>query len=152
MGRHHRRGNSSRSARGETQTQARDRKRLEARRNRSETVAYVRERDQHHCRLCGKPVQYDTPWADNHGEVHEFVWRSKGGSDTEATNCVLVCKGCHTFAEPCIHPSIGHASRRVIVPLDDDRLMEGPIIYRDELFDVPLVVPIVDVDVPGIEP
>jgi 5-methylcytosine-specific restriction endonuclease McrA len=136
-GQHVRRGTSHRVARGETQQQARARKRLTRRRNRRELVDYVRERDGDCCRLCGRAVQYTVEAALNHGEVHEYIYRSRGGSDVEPTNCVLVCKSCHTGEEPCIHAGIGHRSKRVIVPLDDDRLMEGPITHRIEHFDEP---------------
>lgn len=135
VGRHTRRGNSSRAGRGETTAEARKRKKLAHVRTRQALVFYVRNRDEHHCRLCGRSVQYHVDSLDSFGEVHEYVWRSRGGSDIEPTNCVLVCKGCHTMHEPCIHPSIGHRSARVIVPLDADKLMEGPIMYRVENFD-----------------
>lgn len=129
------RGNSQRSVKGETQGQARDRKRNARKRDRRACVDYVRDRDRHHCRCCGRPVQYLDERRKDFGEVHEYIFRSRGGSAVEPTNCVLVCKGCHTATEPCIHPSIGHRSKRVIRPLDADRLMEGPIVADVENFD-----------------
>lgn len=132
-----RRGNRKREPRGETPRQAQLASRVDqisAKGNRSATVGYVRDRDQNHCRLCGRFVQYEIVTIESYGEVHEFVFRSQGGSPTEPTNCVLVCKGCHTLSEPCLHPGVGHTSRRVIVPLDADRLMEAPIVYIDEPF------------------
>ncbi len=75
-------------------------------------------------------MQYECDALD-FGCVHEFVFRSLGGSDVEPTNCVLVCAACHTRVEPCIHPGPFHSAKRVIVPLDEDALMEGPICYHD---------------------
>lgn len=129
------RGNSQRSVKGETVQDARDRKRRARKLNRRACVDFVRDRDRHHCRCCGRPVQYLHDSRDDFGEVHEYIFRSRGGSPVEPTNCVLVCKGCHTAVEPCIHPGIGHRSKRVIRPLDADRLMEGPIVSDVENFD-----------------
>jgi hypothetical protein len=128
MGRSVRRGNKShRTVRGDTVEQAQLARRARAKPSRKACIDYVRERDRHHCRLCGRFVQYDVEPLVNYGEVHEFIFRSRGGSDVEPTNCVLVCKGCHTASEPCIHPGAFHTTKRVIVALDVNLLMEGPI-------------------------
>jgi 5-methylcytosine-specific restriction endonuclease McrA len=128
MGRHARKGNHHRTVRGETPADARVRIRRRGRRSRAACVAYVRDRDHHCCRLCGRPVQYRDDRADDFGQVHEYVPRAAGGSDTEPTNTVLVCQACHTGAEPCLHPPPAHQTQRRIVPLDADALMEGPIV------------------------
>lgn len=130
VGRHSRRGSMARQVTGERQDEARTRKRRERRENRQSCVRHVRDRDEHHCRLCGRPVQYTNEAAVDFGEVHEWIFRSLGGSDVEPTNCVLLCKGCHTATEPCVHPGVGHRTKRVIRPIDSDALMDGPI-YGD---------------------
>lgn len=132
MGRCVRRGNALRFPKGETQAEARARKRLAVRRTRQELVRYVRERDRHHCRLTGRRVQYDDDSQPDYGEVHEFVPRGRGGSATDPRNCLLLSKATHTLLEPCVHPQAFHRTRRVIVPLDADALMEGPVTFRDE--------------------
>lgn len=50
--------------------------------------ADVRERDGHHCRLCGS-----TNWT----EVHHIQYRSQGGPD-EKWNLITLCKECHMNA------------------------------------------------------
>lgn len=88
---------------------------------RMQCVAYVRQRDSHRCRVCGQRVQYLWEPLDNHGEVHEWRYRSAGGPDTEPWNCILLCRGCHQ-GNRSIHS--GHIR---IIPIDSDTGMGGPV-------------------------
>lgn len=123
-----RRGNAQRTARGETPAQAHLRKRLGGLTSRRASVAYVRGRDHHDCRLCGTRVQYADEAAPDFGIVHAFRPPAQGGSDVEPNNLVLVCQRCRTGDAPCLVPRPTDATRLVIVPLDADALMAGPIV------------------------
>ncbi len=60
-------------------------------------VTEVWKRADHCCEQCGrwvvKPAALPPP--SEMGHVHEIVYRSRGGSDTDPKNCLLLCAACH---------------------------------------------------------
>jgi len=60
-------------------------------------VDAVWKRDRSACQICGRwvkrPRETDSPFLVGH--VHEIVYRSRGGSDTDSENCQLLCTACH---------------------------------------------------------
>ena len=79
------------------------RKRVKARTQRQHAAArkacqdVVWERARHCCEICGrwlkKPRETDSVL--DVGHVHEIVYRSQGGSDTDPLNCMLLCPEDH---------------------------------------------------------
>lgn len=62
---------------------------------RSEKVAaYVRERANGVCQLCGKPAPFYNKNGEPVLECHHVVWIAKGGVD-EPSNAVALCPNCH---------------------------------------------------------
>lgn len=65
------------------------------RRERSGKVAaYVKERANGVCQLCGKPAPFYNKTGEPFLECHHVVWIAKGGSD-EPSNAVALCPNCH---------------------------------------------------------
>lgn len=67
-----------------------------------ELTQRVRERDSQTCRICKR-----APGA----EVHHVEFRSRGGKD-EMSNCLLVCRGCHTDLHAHVVKLAGNAQTR----------------------------------------
>jgi hypothetical protein len=94
--------------------------------SRSACVSYVRERDHHCCRICGRAVQYENPALDSFGEVHEEPFRSRGGDPANPKQCVLTCQACHKTGRVSLH---GPERIRVCY-LHPDLGADGPIRVR----------------------
>lgn len=78
---------------------------------RAQCITLVRQRDNDTCQVTGMTLQYTESSALNYGEVHERVFRSKGGSAISPDNCILLSASAHRRVEPCVHPAIGHRSK-----------------------------------------
>lgn len=78
-------------------------KRRETARQRVERQATrlaVLQRDGYRCRACREAVSIDG------AHVHELLYRSRGGSALDPTNCVSLCPRCHELV---------HAHRLAVV-------------------------------------
>jgi 5-methylcytosine-specific restriction endonuclease McrA len=59
---------------------------------RRDTVKFVLERDEYLCQIGLYPS------CSRHAtDVHEILTRARGGSITDAENCIALCRGCHNF-------------------------------------------------------
>lgn len=61
-------------------------------------------RDSFMCVHCGEDVTWDGP---NKGEMHERIWRGRGG-EISVENSVTLCQECHRYDEVA-----GHGKRQV---------------------------------------
>lgn len=53
----------------------------------------IAERDQHHCRLCGKGCRYGDP-LPTRADAHHIIFASQGGPD-KSWNLLHLCRSCH---------------------------------------------------------
>lgn len=56
--------------------------------------AYVKERANGLCQLCGKPAPFYSKNGSPYLECHHIVWMSRNGAD-EPSNAVALCPNCH---------------------------------------------------------
>lgn len=55
--------------------------------------AFIANREQFRCRVCGKKCRYGDPIATR-ADAHHIIFASAGGPD-ESWNLVYLCRGCH---------------------------------------------------------
>jgi len=68
--------------------------------DRADCRRVVWERDWGRCVVCRRALTLDE------AHIHEVVYRSRGGSDTDPANCVTCCYACHADVH-CGKVSIG---------------------------------------------
>ena len=98
----------------EPRLRSRQRRRRQQQRARAACVAAVWLRAGGRCEgvgeygvRCGRLVElYDgtNSWRLNVGHVHEVRYRSRGGDETDATQCLLLCAPCHRRAHGVTRP------------------------------------------------
>lgn len=81
--------------------------------------------DGYKCRRCACRVWREPSKAPSIltiAHVHEWIWRSWGGDDTDPTNCLTLCGACHAW----FHPRLGLSAQLwMIVACDEQQLMRG---------------------------